>query len=95
MRLQKRNPTRAASGLGDKSCNARRDPLPTLSGLADQDLRRIIGDWLLDWHARAERAQLCLELVGLSTERHDALLREGRALKKLLKHLTERVNHGQ
>jgi hypothetical protein len=40
----------------------------------------IAADWKRDFQARSARAQLVLETIGLSTERHDALLAEGRAL---------------
>lgn len=48
------------------------------------DTLQIVADWLDDWRARSERAQLCLELVGVSRERQDELIREGNALLRCM-----------
>lgn len=43
----------------------------------------VIAYWKRDWHLHAKRAQLAFETIGLSTERHDELIREGKALVAL------------
>ena len=49
--------------------------------LARLDEINLILDWQSDWIDRSSRAQLCLELIGLSRARHDALISEGRAIQ--------------
>jgi hypothetical protein len=45
------------------------------------DLLEILAGWLEDYLARADRTQLALEMIGVSRERFDELIREGTALK--------------
>ena len=51
----------------------------------------VIAIWKRDWQRRAKRAQLIFETIGLSTERHDEIIREGRALTALCRVYAEGV----
>jgi hypothetical protein len=44
------------------------------------DLLELVADWKEDWQRRSARAQLCMELIGLSDEKLEALTSEGEAL---------------
>jgi hypothetical protein len=50
-----------------------------------------LSKWLVDFLERAARAEICQHSsVGLSYERQDELLHEGRALRRALEHLVKR-----
>ena len=51
----------------------------------------VIAIWKREWHRRAKRAQLIFETIGLSAERHDEIIREGRALTALCRVYAEGV----
>ena len=57
---------------------------------AASDFKTLV-DWLVDYDARKRRAEICQHSsVGLSYERLDELLHEGRALNRAVNHLIKR-----
>ena len=51
----------------------------------------VIAIWKRDWQRRSKRAQLIFETIGLSAERHDEIIREGKALTALCRVYAESV----
>jgi hypothetical protein len=63
---------------------------PTTINRAADDLKTLV-DWLEDFNARKARAELCQQSsVGLSDERLDDLVHEGKALNRAMNHLVKR-----
>jgi hypothetical protein len=62
----------------------------TFARLAD-DFKTAV-DWLIDWDERSRRAHLCnMSSVGLSDERREALLHEGRCLLRTVNGVLKRM----
>jgi hypothetical protein len=51
----------------------------------------VVADWKHDFQARSARAQLILETIGISAERHDDLIAEARAFIRVCKALAEQM----